>query len=107
MNKVELQKAIGDIYYEIQMLSRSYTEYWKHEASDRLRLPKWIHHSVIEATLIHTRALLDFFERPAQKLDEKNDFVRTMSSLMTMDFHLLQFRYQTSCGSASILELRI
>lgn len=74
MNKVELQKAIGDIYYEIQMLSRSYTEYWKHEASDRLRLPKWIHHSVIEATLIHTRALLDFFERPRPKAGRKKRF---------------------------------
>ena len=63
MTKAELQKATGDIYYEAQMLYDTYMNYWKHEPLARNGQPQWLHYCIIEATLIHTRALLVFFER--------------------------------------------
>ena len=63
MNQAELQKATGDIYYEAQMLRCAYLEHWEHEAAARQRVPQWIHNCILEATLVHVRALLEFFER--------------------------------------------
>jgi len=64
MNQAELKKATGDIYYEAQMLNAAYTNYWKRESAARKAQPQWVHNCIIEATLVHTRALLEFFERP-------------------------------------------
>jgi hypothetical protein len=62
MNPSEQEKATADIYYEAQMLYRGYSEYWIDQG--RNRHPRtWIHNSIVEATVIHMRALLDFFER--------------------------------------------
>jgi len=64
----ELRQATGDIYYEAQMLFRAFTQYWRHESKDwkdksMRKLPDWQHNCVLESTLVHTRSLLDFFER--------------------------------------------
>lgn len=63
MNQTELQSALGDVYYEVRMLFHAYSNYWEHEQSRHTKLPEWIHNCVVEATMVHARALLDFFER--------------------------------------------
>lgn len=62
MNPNEAQQATGDIYYEAEMLRRAYIEYWEHESSARQHVPEWVHNCILEATLVHIRALLEFFE---------------------------------------------
>lgn len=63
MSQIERQRATGDIYYEAHMLAQAYSQYWEHEGAAQEPLPDWLHNSVIEATLVHIRSLLDFFER--------------------------------------------
>jgi hypothetical protein len=63
MNPDESCQAIGDIFYEADMLYRTYIEFWEPRAIARKKLPQLIHNCCIEATLVHTRALLEFFER--------------------------------------------
>lgn len=52
-------KATADIYYEAMMLHRAFSEYWQSEP----QAPgTWQHNAFLEATLLHTRSTLDFFE---------------------------------------------
>ena len=83
MNQENKTKATADIYYEAWMLHQAYSEYWQSEL--RAKTP-WQRNSILEATLLHTRALLDFFQRsrtgrnPAQDDDvlaEDYDFPTT------------------------------
>lgn len=79
MNEAELQKATGDIYYEAHMLYTAYTNYWERESSGRPGQPQWLHNCIIEATLVHTRALLEFFQRtrksPCKNPPHKDDIL--------------------------------
>ena len=78
MHEAELQKATGDIYYEAHMLYTAYTNYWERESSGLPGQPRWLHNCIIEATLVHTRALLDVFERtrtPRSKNSPREDDV--------------------------------
>ena len=62
----ERQRAIIDIHYEASMLLAAYEFYWEHETSGRKELVKWQHNCVVEATMVHTRILMEFFERSRQ-----------------------------------------
>src|SRR5439155_21984917 len=73
MKPADLEKATGDIYYEAHMLYTAYKEYWKHESSARQGQPQGLHNCIIEATLVHTRALLDFFENPRKQAHHEDD----------------------------------
>ncbi|SRR6266568_8569507 len=59
MNHDKKTMATAGIYYEAMMLDRALSDYWQSE-------PKapgtWQHNSFLEATLLHTRVMLDFFE---------------------------------------------
>jgi hypothetical protein len=115
MNKTELQSAIGDVYYEVQMLLDAYRNYWGHGASGRPKLPQWIHNCVVEATMVHTRALLDFFElsrsttRPARQL-RADDIVAEDYGFTPATFPLsdkLRKRINTSIAHLSLSRTRI
>jgi len=68
----ELRQATGDVFYEANMLQVTYIDYWKRAPSNPpIELAglnhQLFHNCIMEATLVHVRCLLDFFEKTRKR----------------------------------------
>lgn len=112
MNPDESRQALGDVFYEADMLYRTYVDFWEPRAATRKQLSQLVHNCCIEATLVHTRALLEFFERSRKDMSRphKDDVLAADYGFPTELFPFsndLRKRINTSVAHLSYARVRV
>jgi len=92
----ERQQATGDVFYEASMLYTVYCHYWAvpGKRPDLSKWP-WLHNCAVESTLVHVRALLDFFEKTRTPSEGKPPRVE---DVLAEDYGMPHFKFSEIPG---------